>query len=357
MRGIRGQRGGRPPGARRVGGATVLVLAVSLAAAGCSSGASGRTSTADAAAGPGAGAAAPQQPGARAGTAGPGAGATPSAVRAKAARIVRTATLTVRTGDVAGALARARAAATDAGGYAADETTDRDPDGRDRSKLVLRVPPDHYDALLKRLSGLGTVLAREVAAKDVTDQVVDTDSRVKSQRASVERIRALMDRASSISDITALEAELSSREANLESLEAQLASLKDSTGAATVTLLLRQPGATEDPSPDRGTSFGDALADAWHAFTGAARWVLVALAAVLPFALAGGGLYALWRAVRGRLPGGARRRARGKRGGAANGPGTPGATGTPAEHRTADQPMTPHEAPAPGEPQGDRSPR
>ncbi|MFF2813673.1 DUF4349 domain-containing protein [Streptomyces sp. NPDC058000] len=283
-----------------------MLLTVSLAVAGCGA-AGGRTSAAVDAAGPGEGAVAPRQrAGDQAGSAarGPDGGArTGTPLKATQSQIIRTATLTVQTGDVAGALTRARGAVEDAGGYPADETTDRDPDGRDRSKLVLRVPPDHYDALLTRLSGLGKVLSRDVSAKDVTDQVVDVDSRVKSQRASVERIRALMDRASSISDITALESELSTREANLESLEAQLKSLKDRTGTATVTLLLRQPGASQDPRPDDGTSFGDALSDAWHAFTAAVRWVLVALAAALPFAAAAAALYAVGRAIRGRLAG------------------------------------------------------
>ena len=37
-------------------------------------------------------------------------------------------------------------------------------------------------------------------AQDVTDQVVDVDSRVRSQRASVARIRELMDRATKLGE-------------------------------------------------------------------------------------------------------------------------------------------------------------
>ncbi|WP_051661820.1 DUF4349 domain-containing protein [Streptomyces noursei] len=256
----------------------------------------------------------------------------------------------MRTTDVPGALTRARGAVADAGGYPADETTDRDPDGRHRSKVVLRVPPEHYDALLARLSGLGEVLSREVSAQDVTDQVVDVDSRVTSQRASVARIRALMDRASSLSDIAALESQLSTREADLESLEAQQTSLKDRTGTATVTLLLRQPGASSDPTPDDGT-FQDALSDAWRAFTAAARWVLVALAAALPFAAAAAALYGLWRAVRGRLPA---RRSDGRHTAA---PGADGAAGTDTDTDTdTDEPAAQEETADPTAPDAPKAP-
>ncbi|WUB15032.1 DUF4349 domain-containing protein [Streptomyces platensis] len=59
---------------------------------------------------------------------------------------------------------------------------------------------------------------------------------------------------------------------------------------------------------DRPTSFGDTLSGGWHAFLTAVRWVLVAVGAVLPFAVAAGLVYALWRLVRDRLPGTRRRR-------------------------------------------------
>ena len=61
-----------------------------------------------------------------------------------------------------------------------------------------------------------TRLDRTAKAEDVTDQVVDVDSRIKSQRASVARVRELMDRATKLSDVVELEGELSNREADLE---------------------------------------------------------------------------------------------------------------------------------------------
>lgn len=234
----------------------------------------------------------------------------PKAAKIAPAQIIRTATVTVETKEVPEALARARAAVDGAGGYVGDETTDRDAEGHDRSRLVLRVPPKEYDAVLGRLSRLGRLASREVSAKDVTDQVVDTDSRIKSQRASVSRVRELMDKATTISDIVSLESELHTREASLESLEAQLNSLKERTGMATITLVLRQPDAAPEKEPDDPTSFGDALSGGWHAFTAAVRWLLVIIGAVLPFAAAGALLYGLWRLIRNRLPAGLRTRRR-----------------------------------------------
>ncbi|MEU9111602.1 DUF4349 domain-containing protein [Streptomyces sp. NPDC048483] len=290
------------------------------------------------------------------------------AAKAVPDQIIRTATLTVQTKDVPAALARARTAVDGAGGYASDETTDRDSGGHDRSRIVLRVPPKEYDAMLGRLAGFGKLVSREVSAKDVTDQVVDVDSRLKTQRASVNRVRELMDRATSISDIVSLESELSTRQANLESLEAELKSLKERTGMATITLLLRQPDATPEKKPeDEPTSFGDALSGGWHAFMTAVQWVLVAIGALLPFAGAAALLYGLWRLVRGWLPARFRTRRRAVGSGpkaadrGAGGPADAPEAGQAAEAEGVDGPEQP-EAPekfrrARTATEGDRGPR
>ncbi|MGP4004775.1 DUF4349 domain-containing protein [Streptomyces sp. 8N706] len=225
------------------------------------------------------------------------------------AQVIRTATLTVRVKDVPGALARARTTAENAGGYIGDETTDRDAAGHERSRIVLRVPQEEYDGVLEDLAGAGRLLERKVAAKDVTGQVVDVESRIKSQQASVARVRELMDRATELSDVVTLEGELGTRQAELEALKAQQQSLKERTSLSSITLVLSETGEKRkkgDGNEEPG--FLDALAGGWDAFLTAVRWVAVALGAVLPFAVALALLVLVGRAVRGRLP---RRRAGG----------------------------------------------
>ncbi|MBQ0986770.1 DUF4349 domain-containing protein [Streptomyces sp. F63] len=199
--------------------------------------------------------------------------------------VIRTATLTVRVKDVPSALDSARTAAENAGGYVGDETTDRDSDGHERSRLVLRVPQEKYAGLLEELAGTGTLIERKVEAEDVTDQVVDVESRVRSQRASVARVRELMDRAEKLSDIVTLEGELSTRQTELEALLARRAALKERTAMATVTLRLTETQRAEKPGDDE-LSFAEALAGGWNAMLTGLRWLAVAVGAVLPFAAA-----------------------------------------------------------------------
>ncbi|MFF5971396.1 DUF4349 domain-containing protein [Streptomyces sp. NPDC012769] len=209
--------------------------------------------------------------------------------------VIRTAELSVEVEDATKALAAARRVTADAGGHVENETTDRIDGIHVSSRIVLRVPQERYDSVLAELAGAGKLLSRTANAKDVTDQVVDVESRIATQRASVARVRALMEKATQLSDVVTLEGELSRRQADLESLLAQQASLKDRTTLATVTLQLSEPEAAPVAEDDERPGFLDALAGGWGALVGAAAWVLIVLAALAPWLAVAAVLYVVWR--------------------------------------------------------------
>ncbi|MFF5362704.1 DUF4349 domain-containing protein [Streptomyces scabiei] len=230
-------------------------------------------------------------------------GAADAPVEIAPSHIIRTASLTVRVKDVPKALDEARTAVESVGGFVGSESTTLDGEDRERTRVVLRVPSDKYEQVLGDLEGTGKLIARKEKAEDVTDQVVDVDSRIKTQRASVARIRELMDRAGKLSDVVTLEGELSSRQADLESLLAQQKSLKDRTSLATITLSLSETAVKKADKADDEPGFVDALAGGWNAFVAVFRWLAMALAAILPFAVVTAVVVFLWlRLTRTRRP-------------------------------------------------------
>ncbi|MFC9797282.1 DUF4349 domain-containing protein [Streptomyces sp. NPDC127584] len=238
--------------------------------------------------------------GAADGYTGPNAGQATAAPSKAPARqhVIRTASLSVEVADVPKALATARDATAAAGGRVENESTERVDEGHVVSRVVLRVPQERYEAVLGELTGTGRLLSRKADAKDVTEQVVDVESRIATQRASVARVRALMDRAEKLADVVTLEGELSRRQADLESLLAQQSSLRDRTSLATITLELSQKEKPREEEREEGRpGFGDALSGGWNALVGAVSWAVVVLAALAPWlavALVG---YLLWSRV------------------------------------------------------------
>ncbi|WP_435973498.1 DUF4349 domain-containing protein [Streptomyces sp. Qhu_M48] len=289
--------------ARGRGAAAAALLTAALVLTGCGSGddmgeSSTRDLSAEAPADAARGAAAD-------GSAGAGAEKAPSEASTKAPapqHVIRTASLSVEVGDVAKALATARRVTAGAGGRVENETTERVDDSYVTSHIVLRVPQERYDSVLAELAGTGKLLARKADAKDVTEQVVDVESRIATQRASVARVRALMQRAERLADVVTLEGELSRRQADLESLLAQQSSLKDRTSLATITLELTERAKPRAEEAEEGRpGFGDALSGGWNALVGALAWIGIVLAALAPWLAVALIAFAVWHyAVRPR---------------------------------------------------------
>jgi hypothetical protein len=192
--------------------------------------------------------------------------------------MVRSAQLSIEVADVYDAARRAGEVATSRGGFVASESTERDG-----ATVEVKVAADQLDAALAALSELGTkVLSRGQQARDVTEQLVDLDSRVASQRASVARLQALLDRAGGIGEIVQIEGELTRRQADLESVERRAAALNGQVELATVAVRMTRTGAAAATERDRD-GFLAGLRGGWRVFLAGVQLLLAAAGAMLPF--------------------------------------------------------------------------
>ena len=202
--------------------------------------------------------------------------------------VVFTADLSVRVEDVASAVTRAEGIVGAAGGLVAGEETSRNPDSpaTAQGRLTVRVPAAAFRSTLAALAALGTPISQTQTAQDVTEEVTDLDSRLATQRASVERVRALLAEAKVIADIVSIEGELARREAELESLQARRARLGDLTTLSTIIATFTGPGVEPVVAAgDQGFLAG--FGDGWAAFKSVVVVMLTVLGAVLPFVLVG----------------------------------------------------------------------
>jgi hypothetical protein len=199
--------------------------------------------------------------------------------------VIYTGTITVRVSNVDDKANALTGLAEGAGGYIAGDERTSDS-ARSAATVVVRVAADKFTSTLDAISHLGTEEHRQLAAQDVTAQLVDLDSRIKTQQASVDRIRALLAQAQTIAEITSVEGELTRREADLESLKAQQAALAGQATLSTITVILLGPEAVTDIKPRKKTGFLHGLASGWHAFTASLQVLVTVLGALLPFALA-----------------------------------------------------------------------
>ena len=208
--------------------------------------------------------------------------------------IIYTVDLTVEVDNVVAAVRRATEMAASSGGFVASETTE----GGESASLTLRIPTENHADIVTRLEDLGDVRGRFRSAEDVTEEVVDVEARITSQRRSIERIRVLLDQAADIDDIVRIESELAAREAELDSLLRRQEELTKLTALATVTVTFLAPG-TDADAADVG--FISGLRGGWHALVDAAKVALAIIGALLPFAIVAAAVgVPAWLAIRRR---------------------------------------------------------
>src|SRR5690349_20442313 len=215
-------------------------------------------------------------------------GAGTTARLAPASSIIYTAQLTVRTANVSAAAAQAGRIAGGAGGYVSGETMSANPDhpSKATASVQLKIPVASYQATLSQLAhGLGTQLALQQQAQDVTQQVADVNSQVASAQAAIAQLRSLLSHAGSVGDLLSVQNQINSEEASLESMQAQQRALSHQTSYATVTLTLLGPKAKpavhrQKPPPSLAGGFGAG----WRALRVTVSWTLAFLGAIAPFA-------------------------------------------------------------------------
>ena len=152
--------------------------------------------------------------------------------------IIFTADLTVAVNDVAAAGEEATRLIQGLGGFLFGQRTVGSPEPT--SVLTFKIQPEQFQEALRLLGSIGEIRTQNVSAHDVTERIVDLESRISTATASVERLRALIVQAIDIKAIIELENELLARETQLETLRGQLRTLEDQVALATIVLTLTE---------------------------------------------------------------------------------------------------------------------
>lgn len=152
--------------------------------------------------------------------------------------IIFTADMTVAVTDVATAGAEATRIIQEMGGYLFGQETTGAPEPY--SVLTFKVLPGDFQQALSRLGSVGEIRTQNVSADDVTERVVDLESRIATARASAERLKGFLEEAGDIETIAQLEAQLLQRETDLETMRGQLRTLQDRVDLATIYLTLTE---------------------------------------------------------------------------------------------------------------------
>lgn len=200
-------------------------------------------------------------------------------------KIIRTASFTLKTAAFEETLAGLNALTAQYGGRVAYlyQYGDAESGEARTATLTLRIPAEQLDDFLAGAGEVGRVTSLTQERQDVTESYYDTQSRLETQQAKMERLRALMDSAKNVSDLIEIESAVADTQYTIDSYTGRLKNYDNQVEESTVRVTLQEVrvAQSEDAGLGRRIVEGlkDSLTEGWEFF----RDMLVAVLALLPW--------------------------------------------------------------------------
>lgn len=197
--------------------------------------------------------------------------------------LVKTASMTLTVADPSEAADEAAVIVEAAAGRVDTRSEDAGSGaGRARTSVVLRVPVERLDEVMRGLKALGTVERAETSTEDVTATRVDLDARIRALQTSVDRLLAIMRDARDPDALIKAEDALSERQAELDSLRAQREALGDRIEYSTVdvTFVAETIGG---PAPKEYDGFSGQIERGWDALISVVGQLVLLFGLLLPW--------------------------------------------------------------------------
>jgi hypothetical protein len=105
--------------------------------------------------------------------------------------------------------------------------------------LKIRIPSGNFENFINKVEGIeGEIVYKQIQARDVTDQFIDLETRLRNKRNYLKRYNELLKRAETVKDILEIEEKTRALEEEIESTEGRLNYLKDQVTYSSLNLTL-----------------------------------------------------------------------------------------------------------------------
>ena len=118
---------------------------------------------------------------------------------------------------------------------------------RVQHNVTIRIPSENFDKLLSTISNsVEEMDDQNITVKDVTEEYVDVEARLKSKKKVEERYMSLLSKAHNVGDILQVEHELARIREDIERVEGRLRYLKNQVSLSTLRITYYQTVETEE---------------------------------------------------------------------------------------------------------------
>ena len=228
-------------------------------------------------------------------------------------KIIRNADITMEVPSTTEAQHRVTSIAESHGGFVvtseAKQRENVDPSKRTLDiKLVVRVPADRFGVALDQIKQLaGNLPEANVTGQDVTEDFIDLEARIKTQKALESQFLEIMKQARTVEDAMEVQRQIAGVRTDIEKLEGRRRFLDNRSSLSTITVNIHTPKIIAVNPTGFGRTIRDAVSDSLEMAAGMFTFVIrsvILLVPIFAFVLLPAGLilrYLVRRAKRPRL--------------------------------------------------------
>src|SRR5437667_1279462 len=156
-------------------------------------------------------------------------------------KLIRNATVHLEIVSFDDAVQKITAFAKEERGYVATTDSQKQPNGKLRGSVVVKVLPENLDRFLQKIRGLGELKNQTLGTEDVTKAYFDTDARLKNAHVMEQRlIDMLKTKTGKVADLLQVEKELARVREEIEKMQGELKYWDSQVQFATVTISLAE---------------------------------------------------------------------------------------------------------------------
>ena len=218
--------------------------------------------------------------------------ATPAADAPSERKIIRRAEFSIEAADPPAAQRQATDVAERLGGFVVSSDVHHSGDvGGDGEyvsvSLVLRVPAARFTAALDELRSVGSHVSQEkVTGQDVTEEYVDLEARIRTQKALEAQLLEIMKDAKTVKDALEVQKELAEVRGEIEKVEGRKKLLDNQTSLSTIAVTIgKNMPIVSSSSFGLGESVKRAGGDFVKVTAGLVNGTIRAIGAIAPVAL------------------------------------------------------------------------
>jgi paraquat-inducible protein B len=198
-------------------------------------------------------------------------------------KIVRQGEIKFKTSDLNETKSLIQQTVSELNGYISKDNV-YDYSDRIEHRLIIRVPADKFDLLLKKISeSVDKLDSKNIDAMDVTEEYIDVETRIRTKKELQNKYMELLKQANKMDDILSIHREIGDLQTEIESAEGRMIHLNNKITFSTLTVTYYQ-----NILFGFFSKFVEAIKDGWSGFllfiVGVSHlWVFILVATALVY--------------------------------------------------------------------------